>query len=75
MMETTDFAKQLSNYLSKYLPGERAASLHTIRSYRDTFVLFIAYMKKQKGLVAEKLHLENITKPVIVDFLNWLQDR
>lgn len=73
-METTDFAKHLSNYLSKYLPGERAASRNTIRAYRDTFVLFIGYMKSQKGLDAEKLHLANITGPVIVEFLNWLQE-
>jgi len=74
MMETTDFAKHLSDYLSKYLPGERAASQHTIRSYRDTFVLFLGYMKAQKGIAAEKLSFANITKPVIVEFLDWLQN-
>jgi len=74
-METTDFAKHLSDYLSKYLPGERAASRNTILSYRDAFILFIGYMKTQKGITAEKLYLENITKPVVVEFLNWLQDK
>jgi site-specific recombinase XerD len=74
-METTDFAKHLSDYLSKYLPGERAASRNTILSYRDTFILLIGYMKTQKGIIAEKLYLENITKPVVVEFLNWLQDK
>ena len=73
-METTDFAKHLSGYLSKYLPGERAASRNTILSYRDTFILFIGYMKTQKDIPAEKLCLANITRPVIVEFLNWLQD-
>ena len=72
-MEATDFAKHLSGFLSKYLPGERAASHNTILSYRDTFILFIGYMKTQKGIAAEKLHLADITKPVIVDFLDWLQ--
>jgi site-specific recombinase XerD len=74
-METTDFAKHLSNYLSKYLPAERAASRNTILSYRDTFILFIGYMKTQKGIAAEKLYLANITKPVVVEFLNWLQEK
>lgn len=74
-METTDFAKHLSNYLSKYLPAERAASRNTILSYRDTFVLFLGYMKTQKGIAAEKLYLANINKPVIIDFLNWLQEK
>jgi len=74
-METTDFAKHLSDYLSKYLPGERAASRNTILSYRDTFILFIGYMKTQKGITAEKLYLENITKSIVVEFLNRLQDK
>ena len=73
-METTDYAKHLSNYFLKYLPGERAASHNTILSYRDTFVLFLGYMKTKKEIPAEKLCLANITKPVIVEFLNWLQD-
>ena len=73
-MITTDFAKHLSAFLSQYLPGERAASHNTILSYRDTFILFIGYMKTQKGIAAEKLHLANITRSVVVEFLNWLQD-
>ena len=73
-METTDFAKHLSAYFLKYLPGERGASHHTILSYRDTFVLFIDCMKTQKGIPAEKLWLANITKALIVEFLNRLQE-
>ena len=73
-MGTTDLAKHLSNFFGKYLPGERAASPNTILSYRDTFVLLISYMKTQKQISAEKLCLDNLSKSVIVDFLNWLQD-
>ena len=74
MMETTNFAKYLSSFLGKYLPGERNVSTNTILSYRDTFVQFIAFMKNLKGVPAQKLTIEKINKEVVVEFLDWLQE-
>jgi site-specific recombinase XerD len=45
-MKPTDFAKALSDYLSVYLPGQRNVSTNTIKSYRDTFKLFLLYCKQ-----------------------------
>src|SRR5680860_891099 len=73
MMETTDFAKHLTNFLTKYLAGERNASPHTIRSYRDTFVQLILFMKKVKKTGAEHLKLDSLSKETVVDFLDWVQ--
>jgi len=72
-METTNFAKYLSAFLGKYLPGERNVSPNTIFSYRDTFVQFITFMKDQKGVIAQKLTIEKINKEVVIEFLEWLQ--
>lgn len=72
-METTNFAKYLSAFLGKYLPGERNVSPNTIFSYRDTFVQFITFMKDQKGVIAQKLTIEKINKEVVIEFLDWLQ--
>src|SRR5580658_6473396 len=72
-METTNFAKYLSRFLTKYLPGERNVSPNTILAYRDTFVQFITFMKEQKGIGAHKLTLDKITKDTVVEFLDWLQ--
>lgn len=73
-MKPTDFAKHLTDFLSKYLPGERGVSTNTIRSYRDSFVLFIAFME-QRNVHLRALTLEKITKESIVDFLEWLQSK
>src|SRR5690625_5083935 len=73
MMETTDFAKYLTNFLTKHMAGERNASPHTICSYRDTFVQLIFLMKKIKGIDAQHLTLDDLSKETIVDFLNWVQ--
>ncbi len=74
-MKPTDFSKYLTNFLSKYLPGERGMSTHTISSYKFTFVLFISFMEQQKRLNVSKIELEDITKECVVEFLDWLQSK
>lgn len=72
-METTDFAKHLTNFLTKYLARERNASPHTICSYRDTFVQLIFFMKSVKKVGAQHLKLDSLSKETILDFLDWIQ--
>lgn len=72
-METTDFAKHLSAFLTKYLTGERNYSPNTIMAYKDSFVQFITFMKEQKNIEVQKLTFECITKDVVIDFLDWVQ--
>ena len=72
-MKPTDFSKQLTDYLSKYLPGERGLSYNTISSYKFTFILFISFMESQKKIKVGKIELRDITKESIVEFLDWLQ--
>jgi len=76
IIKPTDFAKALSSYFSGYLPGQRNVSPHTIKSYRNTFRLFLTYCKQVRGLIIEKLSLQHIDEPLILGFLSWLeQDR
>jgi len=72
-MQPTDFSKRLTDFLTGYLPGERGASNNTIASYRDTFILFLTFLKERKGISAEKLTLCQITKEIVVEFLSWLE--
>ncbi len=73
-METTDFAKYLSAFLTKYLAGERNYSPNTVLAYKDTFIQFITFMKEWKSIEVQKLTLEYITKDVVIDFLDWIQE-
>ena len=73
-METTDFAKYLSSFLTRYLAGERNVSPNTILSYKDTFVQFLTFMRDQKGVEIQNLTLECITKDIVIDFLDWVQE-
>jgi len=72
-MKTTDFSKYLTDFMTKYLVNERGASPNTIKSYRDTFVRFINYLVKIKGMKLQKITLSVMTKELVVSFLDWLQ--
>lgn len=75
MMKPTDFSRDLTNFLSKYLPGERGMSANTISSYKFTFVLFISFMEQQKKINVSKIELKDITKESVIEFLDWLQSK
>jgi len=72
MNTTTDFAKHIGNFFSSCLPHERNVSPNTIAAYRDTFVLFVNYMKDEKHIKADKITLDDVTKENVISFLIWL---
>lgn len=72
-MRPTDFSKYLSDFLIRYMAHERGASSNTVATYRDAFVLLILFMEKQKRIKVHKMTLEMLTKEVIVEFLDWVQ--
>jgi len=72
-MKPTDFSKYLTDFLTAYLPGEKGASHHTVCAYKDTFLLFLNFMKEEKGINADKLTLNQITQERIIAFLDRIQ--
>jgi site-specific recombinase XerD len=72
-MKPTDFAYHLTEYLSKYLPGKAGTSQNTICSYRDTFTLLLRFCFEEKSMAIEKIRLETLQKPLIDEFLTWLE--
>lgn len=72
-MKPTDFSKHLTDFLSKYLPGERGLSANTIHSYKVTFILLIQFIEDEKKIPVTKLSLKDLTQDYVVEFLNWLQ--
>jgi site-specific recombinase XerD len=68
-----DFAKNLTHFLSQYLPGQQNVSPNTIASYRDVFKLFLKFFEEKKNLQAECIRMETITRDAVVEFLDWLE--
>lgn len=72
-MKENDFPKYLSDFLSKYLPGQRNASTHTIASYRDVFKLLLIFYDSAKSIKPEKIKASDLSKELILHFLDWLE--
>lgn len=68
-----DFDYYLTSFLTKYLAGERCLSTNTIKSYRDTFKLYLVFMKAVKGIPPQKMTLNDVTHDNIVEYLDWLE--
>lgn len=73
-MKPTDFGEQVSRYLGLYLPCQSGGSINTVRSYRDTFSLFLRYCNDIQGLSPQKLTLQHIDHHLVEQFLLWLED-
>lgn len=69
-----DFARHITNFLSEYLPHERNFSPNTITAYRDTFILFIDFMKTVNSKPVQNLVLPDLNKENVLAFLKWITD-
>lgn len=72
-MTPTDFARHLTGFLTTHLAGQRNASPNTIRSYRDTFVLLLRYLRDVRNLLVEKVTMTTLDAPTLVAFLEYMQ--
>lgn len=73
-MKPTDFALNLTKYLTVYLPGQRGISRNTIKSYTDTFKLFFVFCKDVSEKKPEKITIKDFDDNIIVQFLDWLEN-
>jgi len=74
MEKSNSFAYYLNKYLAIHLPGERGLATNSIMSYRDTFSLFLEFLKSEKKLQPERLPMSFLTRELVVEFATWLED-
>ena len=67
-------ARYIGAFFSSYMSAERGASPHTIRSYANTFVSYIDYIERIKGIKAQNLSTEALVKRNVLDFLAWIEN-
>lgn len=73
-MNSTDFGRYLSNYFLKYIPHRTGYSDNTIKSYRDTFTIFLRYCNDVLRIKPEKICFSKMSRKMIEEFLIWLED-
>lgn len=70
-MNSTDFAKLVSSFLTDYLPLQRNYSKNTILSYRDTLKLLLRYIVDVKGVRIQSFCLKDFNRELVIEFLEW----
>ena len=66
-------ATLVMSFFTRHLAAERNASGHTIRSYRDTFRLFLRHVAEATGRKVARLSLQDLTPGAILNFLDHLE--
>lgn len=69
----SNFAPLLERFFTQRLMQQRQASPHTISSYRDSFCQLLAFVQRRVHKPPAKLALEDIDAPLIVAFLDDLE--
>lgn len=72
-MNNNPFASHLSAYFLKYMPTRTGYSSNTIKSYRDTFIIFLRYCQDTLRTKPEKMDFKSINRKIVEDFLSWLE--
>lgn len=73
-MNSADFGRYLSAYFLKYIPYRTGYSDNTIKSYRDTFTIFLRYCNDILHIKPEKLSFSKMNRNMVEEFLIWLED-
>lgn len=69
-----EFSYHLTKYFKEHLPLHVGVSINTEKSYRDTFVQLLTFIKNQYGVKPEKLVIEDFTTDKIETFLSYLKE-
>jgi site-specific recombinase XerD len=65
--------RALRGFFADYLPRVRGASPHTVRSYRDTFVLLLRFVATRKERSVPELDVDHVGPQEVLDFLHDLE--
>jgi integrase/recombinase XerD len=60
-------------FFDQYLPQIKGCSPNTIKSYRDTFLLFLPFAARYHRIKPESLKFEHLTTDLILNFLKQLE--
>lgn len=71
--QPTDLGRPIVRFFQEYLPTLRGMSRHTIRSYRDSMILFLGFAATDCGRPIEALTIADITADRVGRFLASLE--
>ena len=73
-MKTKNLSELIQAFFTDYLISQRQVSEHTISSYRDTFRLFLLFIKHKLKKEPSAVELDDITVDLIKSFLKNMEE-
>ena len=73
MTQSTLLAPLLERFFLERLINQRQASVHTVKSYRDTFRQLLVFTQQRLKVQPSQLNFEQLDAPLIADFLEALE--
>ena len=71
IMNSTDFARMVTGFLTDYLPLQRGYSPNTVLSYRDALKLFVLFLTESKGFPLSRFTMDKFNRELIIEYLEW----
>ena len=71
--ESLVFYRMIRDFLTVYLPKQKAASPHTIKSYKNTLNIFLDYSKDKLNISSAELGFQHTRRKHVESFLDWLE--
>jgi site-specific recombinase XerD len=71
--KSTHFFKLVRDFLTVYLPDQKAVSHNTVKSYRESLNILLNYICDRNNVVLGKLRFEYLSKGTVEGFLDYLE--
>lgn len=73
--KSTRFFKLVRDFLTVYLPDQRAVSVNTIKSYRECLNQLLSYICDRNGVALGKLCFEYLSRETVESYLEYLEKK
>lgn len=74
-VNSTDFAKLITSFLTDYLPLQRGYAKNTILSYRDSLKLFLLFLNEYKDISLNNFYIKDFSRDLVIEFLEWYRSQ
>ena len=71
--KSLSFFKLVRDFLTVYLPNQRAVSVNTIKAYRECLNQLLNYICDSKGIGLGKLNFEYLSRETVKNYLEYLE--
>jgi site-specific recombinase XerD len=75
LMASCLIAPHVQAFFAEYLCQQKRLSPHTIVSCRDTFRLWLIFLRDQTGIEPSALRIADVDAPAVLSFLTYLEQQ